>query len=415
MQAIILAAGESSRFYPYNNLGHKSLVTLGGKTLFLRTLESIKTAGITDVIVVENSSQSISKSLSEQDLEGLNLQFVIQENPTGMGDALLCAHHLLEEKFFLVNAYHFEFNEFIEDFFDAQKKDTDLVLLTKEEKDVSDFGSFTRVEGKLVVSEKKKGENLERIVGIYLLNKKFADILKEEPKDHYSFETALSSYSNDYEIVLLSAKRQTLSLKYPWDLLSIKDYFLSTIDSNISSSAQVSEKAVLNGEVYIDDGVTVMDGAVITGPAYIGKNAYIGTNSIIRGGVCIEERVVVGAHMEVKNSVIMKNTTTHSGFIGDSIIGEKTSLAAGFVSGNVRLDKSEVEVLVKGKKISTHRKYFGVIVGSYTSFGIKIGTMPGVVIGNHVLVGPSTTVMENLDDHITYYTEFKGIVKKEHK
>ncbi len=413
MQAVILAAGQSSRFYPYNSFGHKSLTVLGGKSLFLKTLESIREAGIKNIVVVEDSSQLISKSLSEDDIKDVKIQFVIQENPTGMGDALLCARFCLEEKFFLVNAYHFEFSNFVKDFNDAQKSEGDLVLLTKEEKDVSDFGSFERVNGKLVVSEKKEGKNLERIVGIYLLNKKFVDILHNEEKNHYSFENALSSYSQNNEIILLSAKKETLSLKYPWDLLTVKDYILNSIKSHKAHSAQVSEKAVITGEVYVDDGATVMDGAVIVGPAYIGKNAYIGTNAIIRGGVCIEERVVVGAHMEVKNSVIMRGTTTHSGFIGDSVIGEKTSLAAGFISGNVRLDKEEVEVLVKGKKVSSHRKYFGTIIGSNSALGIKIGTMPGVVIGNNVLVGPSTTVMENIEDHTTYYTEFKAIVKKD--
>jgi len=413
MQAVILAAGESSRFYPYSSFGHKSLTVLGGKSLLLRTIESIKDAGIKDIVIVEGSAQLISKSLSEEDVKNLKVQFVIQKDPTGMGDALLSAHPYLEEKFFLVNAYHFEFNEFVKDFYDAQKNETDLVLLTKEEQDVSNFGSFERVNGKLVVSEKKEGKNLERIVGIYLLNKKFVDILEKEKKDHYSFENALSSYSQEYEIILLSARNETLSLKHPWDLLGVKDYFLKGIKSHHAKSAQISKNAVITGEVYIDDGVTIMDGAVIAGPAYLGKNAYIGTNAIIRGGVCIEERVVVGAHMEVKNSVIMRGTTTHSGFIGDSIIGEKTSLAAGFVSGNVRLDKSEVDVLVKGKKVSTHRKYFGAIIGSGSALGIKIGTMPGVVIGNNVLVGPSTTVMENIEDNLKYYTEFKAIVKKD--
>ena len=38
--------------------------------------------------------------------------------------------------------------------------------------------------------------------------------------------------------------------------------------------------------------------------------------------------------------------------------------------------------------------------------------MPGVIIGNGSVIGPGTTVMENVEDNVTYYTEVKGIVKK---
>lgn len=411
MQAVILAAGESSRFYPYNNFGHKSLVVLGGKTLIEHTIESLKRAGVSQIIIVESAKKPISRQLLSREISKM-ITFVVQENSAGMGDALLRTKELLEESFFVLNSYHFEAEGFINEMESARSDPQDIVLLTKTEKDASSFGTFEKKEGKLVVSEKKQGENLERIVGIYLLNKKFIEVLEAEPEDHYNFESAISTYSNDHEIVLLKTDRQSLSLKYPWDLLNIKDYYLESIKNFTASSAKVSEKAVISGEVYIDEGATVMDGAVLSGPCYIGKKAYVGTNAVIRGGVCIEEGAVVGSQMEVKNSILMKNATTHSGFIGDSIIGEETKMAAGFTTANVRLDKQDISVHVKGQKVSTHRKSFGAIIGSYGSFGIKVGTMPGVMVGNSVIVGPGTTVMEDLEGNITFYTEFQKHVTK---
>ncbi|MGE5042309.1 MAG: sugar phosphate nucleotidyltransferase [Candidatus Levyibacteriota bacterium] len=408
MQAVILAAGESSRFYPYNSFGHKSLVVLGGKTLIEYTVENLRRAGVSEIIIVEGKNRFISKALAHLH----DLTFIIQENPQGMGDALLTAKDVLAEQFLVVNSYHFEAGDFLHEMESSAKNPADIVLLTKEEKDPSAFGTFEKKDGKLVVSEKKQGENLDRIVGLYLLNKKFIEVLEQEPKEHYNFESAISTYSNTHEIILLKTDKTTLSLKYPWDLLSVKDYLLEKIEEKISEKAKVSDKAVISGKVSIEEGATVMEGAVITGPAYIGKNAYVGTNSVMRGGVCVEEGAVVGSQMELKNTILMRGATTHAGFIGDSTVGEETKMAAGFTTANVRLDRKEISVHVKGQKISTHRKSFGTIIGSGCSFGIRVGTMPGVMVGNNVIVGPGTTVMEDLEDNITFYTEFEKHVTK---
>ncbi len=411
MIAVLLAAGESSRFYPYNELGHKSLVSLCGKKLIVHTMDSLRESNIKNVIIVENKNRSVSKSLSEEDMYGLSVRFIVQESPTGMGDAVLLCKPFIKEPFFLLNAYHFEFPEVARDLLKMSKKDQ-VVLLTKEEKDAKEFGSVELKNGKMVISEKKNNEAKDRIVGIYSLSVKFLNVLEKEKKDHYSFENALASYLQENKVELVQTKKETLSLKYPWDLLKIKDYMLERLKKHKGRGVTISKRAILHGEVYIDDGATVMDGAVITGPCYIGKNSYIGTNSIIRGGSLIEEKVVVGAGLEIKNSILMKGVKTHSGFIGDSLVGENTKIAAGYNSANVRLDKENVRVKVKGEYISTGRKYFGAIIGSRVSFGIRVGTMPGVVIGNNDLVGPGTTVMENLEDNITYYTEIKGVIKK---
>lgn len=409
-QVVILAAGSSSRFYPYNSLGHKSQVVLGGKSFLQRTLENLRKQGIVSIIIVENGEELLSKSLTTEEKNGV--KFLVQTEATGMGDALLCATKYLENNFFVLNAYHFEAASFLDEMGSAVKEDSDIVLLTKEASDLSSFGAVSISSGKPVISEKKETGKGEKIVGVYLLNRDFVYVLHDEKKDHYSFENALSAYSEKKTLVLVKTSKETLSLKYPWDLLSVKDYLLRD-HGKISKKANISKKSILKGRgITVEEGATIMDGAVVSGPVYIGKNAYIGTNAILRGGVCVEEKAVVGAQMEIKNSILMRGATTHSGFIGDSIIGENTKIAAGFNTANVRLDRKEIHAVVKGEKTNTHMKNFGVIVGSNCNIGIKIGTMPGIIIGNKVIIGPGTTVMENIDDGVTYYTKFEKIVKK---
>ena len=53
-QVVILAGGESSRFFPFNNL-HKSFFKIAGKTILERTVESVKKLDPSGIIVVLGS------------------------------------------------------------------------------------------------------------------------------------------------------------------------------------------------------------------------------------------------------------------------------------------------------------------------------------------------------------------------
>ena len=108
----------------------------------------------------------------------------------------------------------------------------------------------------------------------------------------------------------------------------------------------------------------------------------------------------------------MAEATSHSGFIGDSIIGNKTKIGGMVCTANVRLDRKKVSAEVKEKKVESLRRHLGTIIGDNVILGAGVVTMPGVIIGNDTLIGPSTTIMENVPDQTTYYADFKAIIKK---
>ena len=58
MQAIILAAGESSRFWPLNQK-HKSLIKIMGKFLISYTIAGLRKLGVHDIIVVQGKEKDI--------------------------------------------------------------------------------------------------------------------------------------------------------------------------------------------------------------------------------------------------------------------------------------------------------------------------------------------------------------------
>jgi len=299
------------------------------------------------------------------------------------------------------------------------KKDENSVVLVKKDKILQRYGNII-IENKKVIDiiekpEKRVGNGF-RLMAIYLLSKNFLEELKNVPVDHYNFEKTLSNLAKKGNVTALITQKPTLTLKYAWDLLGIKDYLLSKLNKPIlSKKSNVSKEAMILGNVIIEDGASIMEGVCIKGPAYIGKNVVIGNRAILRQGVIVEEDSTIGAQMEIKNSIILKNSTTHSGFIGDSLIGENTKIAAGFITANARLDRQNITTIVRGEKVDTGLNRFGVIIGDYNNIGIRVSTMPGIITGNNVIIGPSTTVMKNIESNKKYYTKFKEIIEENAK
>src|SRR3990167_9712704 len=100
MHTVILAAGQSSRFYPYNYFSHKSLIRVLGKPIIFYTIESIRKAGIKNIILVVSKNSEIQKILGSGKNHGVKIQYVIQEDPTGGGNGLLLAEKLINGDFF---------------------------------------------------------------------------------------------------------------------------------------------------------------------------------------------------------------------------------------------------------------------------------------------------------------------------
>ena len=87
-QAVILAAGESSRFWPLNSK-HKSLTQIAGEPLILHTIKGLNAAEIKDTIIVQGPERAVEKELGKQP----GISYIIQPKPDGMGDAVVRAQN----------------------------------------------------------------------------------------------------------------------------------------------------------------------------------------------------------------------------------------------------------------------------------------------------------------------------------
>jgi len=409
MQAVILAAGKSSRFWPLNQR-HKSLFKIMGRPLIWYTIESLNKAGIKDIIIVQGPEKDIENALHcESGARNFKIRYVIQPEPKGMGNALWQARNLLKHGFLVLNAERID----IDEIFNSKVKS---VLFGQKTENPQFFG-MARLRGDRIleiIEKPKRGKEPSniKIVGAYLLEPSFFEIYKRVKNHMYDFEDALSEYmKKNYVklIILKKSEKETPSLKYPWNLFSAEKFLMDKfLMPKIEKSARIFKNVTIEGNVHIGENTKIFEGAVIKGPCYIGDNCIVGNNTLIRDYSNLENDVLIGAFCEVARSIFQENIHSHAGYFGDSIFDRGCRLGAGNITANVRIDRDEI--IVKSK-INTGLKSLGVIMGENTKTGIHCSFMPGVLIGSDCLIGPNSVVFESVEDNVNFYTRqnFKKI------
>ena len=405
-----------------------------GKPLLHYTLEEVIKCGIKHVIIVIGGSGNKETVEPRWDVQeyfgngsdlGISISYAHQPAPNGMGDAIIKAKAFLkpDEDFVVLNPNHLNAAEFIPKLVEKKEKmKADMVVLARDVIQTWKYGMLDLDGDRVLGVVEKPAPGTEpsktRIVGIYLCSHEFLSVLEKTDGSHYQFETAIDTFAktrdvriNKIHAVEGQEPSPTFSLKYTWDLFKIKDYLLTRAKKWISPTAKISDRALLTGNVIIDDGVRILENSIIRGPCYIGKDSIIGNNTLVRENSHIGASCILGCFAEVKNSIIMDGTHIHSGFIGDSIIGENTRIGAGMITANRRLDREQISMVVKGKPVQTENTALGAIIGHDTILGIRVNTMPGIIIGANCITGPHTIVYENVPSNSKYYTRVETVIK----
>jgi len=416
MQAVILAAGESSRFWPLNQR-HKSLLKIMGRPLIFYTIESLKKAGIKDIIIVQGPKKDIEKALKNSDL-GIDIKYVIQEEPKGMGNAVMKAKDLLSGPFFTLHAHKVNAGDYVGPMIEKFKESKAELIFLGIKTDQPWLYGMLKFEGdkaKGLIEKPEKGKEPSdiRVIGIYLLPPKFFEYYKKVPEHQYAFENTLALYMKENEARVTVIEKEPSSFKYPWHLFEVTKLLIDSLiqKQEIHPSVKISKNVTIEGNAYIGKNTKIFEGAAIKGPCYIGDNCLIGNNSLIREYTNLENNVLIGAFAEVARSIFQEDIHTHSGYFGDSIFGRGCRLGAGTITANVRVDRGEIKSTVKGEKIKTGLDSLGVIMGERSKTGINCSLMPGILIGSNCVIAPNSVVFENIEDNATFYTKFEGVKK----
>ncbi len=395
MKVLILAGGVGKRMFPIEK--DKCFIKFLGKELILHQIEKLKKVGLKDIVIIGNpyNIDDLKK------LCGNEIEYAIQKEPNGMADALLSIGEIPDEAL-IVSADDIFDEEAYEKVINTTQGDS--VILGYEVGDYFPGGYLIveddRMQG--IIEKPGAGNEPSNLVNIVVhLHRKFPDLVR-------FFKTASTTKDDQYEVAMDDMLKDGYdfrvaryngfwaSIKFPWHILNVRDYYLDRAEGRISPYARIDESAIIIGKVIIEDGVRVLENATIKGPCYIGKNAIIGNNAFLWKNSHVGEGAVIGFSSELKFSYIGDGTFTHQSYIGDSIIMDHCNIAAGTITANYRFDTRNIKIKIGDNLIDTTHDHFGCIIGSECKTGVNVSIMPGVRVGKGAIIGANVVLTRDV-------------------
>ena len=393
MQAIILAAGKSTRSYPLTVNNPKSLLKITNETILEHSLKQLD--GLVDeVILVVGFGKKQLKQFVETINYKIKINFVEQKEQLGTGHAVQSAKHLIKDRFIVMNGDDLYSRKDIEECLKHE------LSLHSSSGDPRKFGALEVKNGYLVKIHEKSENPPSNLIntGLYVVNKKvFDQEVEKSPRGEIEFTDMVTALAKTDKISVVKEKDYWIPVGYPWHVLDANEFLLKRL--NEENNGKVEKNATIKGIVSIGKGTIVKNGAYIEGPVLIGENCSIGPNCYIRSSTAIGNGCKIGNAVEIKNSVIMDNVSIgHLSYIGDSIIGEGTNIGAGTITANLRHDNKNIWTIVKDQKTDTGRRKLGTVTGENVHLGINTSIYPGRKIWPGKTTLPGEIVKEDIMD-----------------
>jgi glucose-1-phosphate thymidylyltransferase len=336
LKAIIAAGGKGTRLRPLTFTANKHLLPIANKPLLFYPIEHLVAIGIKDVgIIVNETRQAIENEIGDGSKWGLNISYINQPEPLGVGHVVKISEKFLGKTPFVyilgdnifTEGIHTPFNHFV-------KSKPDALLTMVEHEENFRLGVPFFEDGKLVkvVEKPKKPPNKYGVPGLYFFNhhvfKAFTgkDAIKPSARGEYEI-TDLYNYLIDH-----GYRVETKEIKGEWldpgkfdDSLDANRLMLErNCKSNIKGSVDKDSKLMGRVELGADSEIT---NSQIVGPVSIGANAhihdsYIGpytsigdrckiSNSALEYSIIMEGADIIDTPNRIEASMIGKDATVH--------------------------------------------------------------------------------------------------------
>jgi bifunctional UDP-N-acetylglucosamine pyrophosphorylase/glucosamine-1-phosphate N-acetyltransferase len=386
MQTVVLAAGEGTRMRPLTETVPKPMLPVADRPLCAHTADAAIEAGASGLVFVVGYEAEAVRSYFGAEYRGVSVSYAVQEEQLGTAHAVRAAREYLDGAFVVLNGDNLYDPAGVEALFEAAPAVGAIEVAEPRNYGVlSTDGAGDRVTG-IVEKPDEPPSNLAN-AGAYAFPAEASALLDVEQSERgeYEITDVLARVIDANEVTAVRLSRW-LDVGRPWELLEANEWKLDDLDRRIDG--EVRGDAELRGDVVVEEGAVVEPGVVVEGPALVRSGADVGPNAYVRGATLIGEDCHVGHGVELKNSVLMRGTNVpHLSYVGDSLLGTDVNLGAGTQVANLRHDEADVKQTVKGDRVSTGRRKYGVVAGPNAKTGINTSLAPGVVLS----AGATTT------------------------
>ena len=358
MQAVILAAGRSTRTYPLTRTRPKPLIPIWDKPLLEHQLGQL--AGLVDeaILVVGYRREQIESHFGREH-HGIRLRYAEQRTQRGTADAMLSARPYISERSLVLNGDDFYHHVDLKALLDGGRG-----LLVTQAPDPQNR-AVVRCELDAVIDIVEKPQNPEPgalcSVGGYCIEHadlKLLDDLPLSPRGELELPDFILRLVRESKVRRQSITRWWLPLTFGWDVLTAVRHIWAdpkrAKDLHIAETGHEAQRARadlsfgknvrLEGPIKLGDGVRLGDGARLVGPTTIGALCSIGEGALVEASALFDN-VRIGAGATVLDSVL-----------GEGVeVGERAKLSS--ASGR------ELTIDVKGVRVRPELDRLGAVVG----------------------------------------------------
>ena len=390
MQTVVLAAGEGTRMRPLTDRRPKPMLPVGDRPLVAHTVGAAASAGASKIVLVVGYEADDVRGYFGDEYAGVPIEYATQDEQRGTAHAVRTAVPALDDAPFVVlNGDALYDAPTLESLYAGGPAVGSYRVSNPSAYGVLDTDG-DRVTG---VVEKPSDPPSDLVnAGAYVFPTDARGWLDVDESDRGELELTdvLERVCAAHDVRAVAFDRW-LDVGRPWELLAATEWVIGELARRLHGD--VHDRATVEGNVVVEEGATVRSGAVVEGPALIRSGATVGPNCYVRGATVVGEGAKVGHAVEVKNSVLMAGATVgHLSYVGDSVLGRDVNFGAGTNVANLRHDGTDVELTVKGERVSTGRRKFGVVVGDGVKTGINASLNAGVALSTDARVAPGEVV-----------------------
>ena len=305
MQAVILAAGKSTRTYPLTLTRPKPLLKVANKTLLEHNLDNL--VGIVDeVIIVVGYKKNLIKKHIGNKYKNLKIRYVEQKKQLGTGNALLMVEKYIKNDFISLHGDDIYSRADFKNIIKNQYS-----VLSKKIRNPKSFGVIVQRNNVFLKIIEKPKESISNLAntGLYKLDKKIFSIikkLKKSKRGEYELTDAINELGK-FQKILCAQSKQWFPIGNPFDLLNADKALRENkniigknakIYSNIKDSS-IGNRCIIRGMVKNS---IIMDGTIINKNSVV-ENSVIGENVYFSGKAL---NAVVADNVKAKNVVVKR-------------------------------------------------------------------------------------------------------------
>ena len=334
MKAIILSGGKGTRLRPLTYTGAKQLVPVANKPILWYGIEDLVQAGVTDIgiIISPETGAEVQAKTGNGDRFGVNISYILQEQPAGLAHAVKVAEPFLGDSPFIMylgdNLVQSDLTMFLDEF---KTKQLDALTLLCAVPNPTAFGVAEVDENgrvlKLVEKPKVPPSNLA-LVGIYLFNASVHQAIANiQPSARGELEiTDAIQYLIDHDNKVEARQIQGwwLDTGKKDDLLEANRVILDTC-LIAENCGDMDEQSQIIGRVRIGKRSKIVN-STIRGPVVIGEDCYI-ENCFIGPYSSIADQVTL-INADLEHSVLLQGAKVLNiqQRIVDSLVGQRAQI-----------------------------------------------------------------------------------------